>query len=78
MLAEQGDLCIGMFFPDLAHSKWGALTAFSCAAVMIYFGHNSAAETEALKRKIEARAPQKERDNAPPINSNLQGFGATL
>lgn len=72
-LAEQGDLVIGAFFPDVANSKWGALTAFSVSAVMIYFGHDSACKKASRVKKAEEfmRA-----QNSAPVNSNISGMPA--
>lgn len=79
MLAEQGDMVLGMFFPDIANSKWGALTAFSAAMCMIYFGHNSKAKTLAAQRKMALRKKEAENPAADnPLSSAMPGFGATI
>jgi len=64
MLAEQGDLVLGAFCPDVANSKWGALTAFAVSLTMVGYGHYRSA-TQLRDKKIAKMKKDAEIQNEP-------------
>lgn len=72
--AENVDLIAGILFPDVANSKWGAVTALSLSTFGIYFSHYALCK-QALNVKLAEEYKVRTQSNGA---SPAAGISATL